>query len=98
MAISSNFPNLRLPNLNLEPVFVPVSEVLPPMPNAHAHKRNVHPVLFHQVCPILAIFIVIPIMIVVMVPIVIAPFTMVVISHHRYWCNHGGSHQQPADS
>ena len=80
-----------LPNLNLEPVFVTVLEVFPPMANIHLHKRNIHPVLLNQVRAVLTIFVAVPIMIVATVPIVIAPFTMMVVSHHRNWGNHGGS-------
>jgi hypothetical protein len=79
-------------------MFVPVPEIFLPMPNTHPHKWNIHPVLFHQVRAIATVFLGVPIVIVAAVPIVIAPFTMMVISHHRYWRNHGGSHQQPAQS
>jgi len=74
---------VSLPNLNLEPVFVPVPEVFLPMANTHPHKRNIRVVPFHQVRPVMLIFVGGPIMIVATIPIVITPLTVMVVSHHR---------------
>src|ERR1022692_4021809 len=71
-----------LPNLNLESVFMAIPEVFLPPTNIHFHKRNIRPVLLHQVRTVLTIFAVVPIMIVAVVPIAIALFTKMVVSHH----------------
>jgi len=87
-----------LPNINPQPVFMAVPEIFLPPANVLFHKRNIRPVLLHQVRAVLTIFAVVPIVIVAVDPIVIAPFTMMVVSHHRHGRNHGGSYQQPAEN
>jgi hypothetical protein len=88
-----------LPDLNLEPVFMAVPEVFPPLGISRLRKHNIPAVPLHQVLAVFTIFSVVPRMIVAAVPIVITPFTMViVVSHHRYWGNEGGSQQQPAEN
>jgi hypothetical protein len=91
-------PESGLPNDNFEPVFVAVPEVFLPLVNSNPYKRNIHPVLLHQVRTVLTIFVAVPIMIIVMVPIVIALFTVVIVSHHRNWSNQGRSRQQPSQN
>src|SRR5580658_3518051 len=82
-----------LPNFHLVPVFMPIPEIFLPVANTHTHKWNIHPVLFHQVRAIPAIFVGVPIMIIVMFSVVITPFTMMIVSHHRHWRNQGRGHQ-----
>jgi predicted branched-subunit amino acid permease len=89
---------IDLPNLNSEPVFVAIPEVFLPMLNIHAHKRNVHPVLLHQVSAVLTIFVIVPVVIVAMLTIVIASVTVMVVSHCRNWGNQGGSGQERAEN
>jgi len=65
---------VSLPNLNLEPVFVPVPEVFLPMANTHPHKRNirVNADLRRRSNNDSRT-----------IPIVITPLTVMVVSHHR---------------
>jgi hypothetical protein len=88
-----------LPNLNLEAVFMAPPEVLPPLGSPRPRKHHIPAMPLYQVLAVFTIFSVVPRMIVAAVPIVITPFTMViVVSHHRYWGNEGGSQQQPAEN
>jgi hypothetical protein len=74
---------MDLSNLDVESVFAAVPEVFLPTANVHADKRNIHPVLLHQVRAVLTVFIAGPIVIIVVLPIIIAPFTLVVVGNRR---------------
>lgn len=90
---SITYSESALPDHNLQPVFVAVSEVFLPVANGHIRKRNIHPVLLNHVCAVLTVFVTVPVMIVVTVPVVIAPFAVVVVSHQRHRGKNGGSHE-----
>jgi hypothetical protein len=79
-------------------VFVAVPEIFLPTANIHAHKRNIRPVLLHQVGAVLTVLIAGPIVIVVVLPIIVASFAVMVVSHCRDWGHQRGSRQERAEN
>jgi hypothetical protein len=65
-------------------------EVLPLVYDFHFPERHIVPVLFAQVNPVRAIFLVVPGMIIVAVPIVIAP-VMMIVGLYRHWGDKGSA-------
>jgi predicted branched-subunit amino acid permease len=72
----------NLADLNLETVLMAIPEIFLPFARPHTHKRNILPVLFHDIGAILAVFAIVPVMIVAAVPIVITLFPMMLLSRH----------------
>jgi hypothetical protein len=61
-----------------------VLKIFPLLGNSYLRKRNINPVLFHQVPAVLTIFVGVPIVIVFTIPVVIALLTAMVVAVRLY--------------